>query len=559
MSRIKTQVLERVPQNAPQIANAFAGLQIVAANENQLAALDLYRRGLNVFPLVRGTKDVHFGAWGRLQTTRLLDPDRGNAEQRAEALEIFLRLFDATNIALMCGRTSQNLTVLDCENELSAQRHAREFARRGLRPWVVRTARGKHFLWLSDCEIANDRDNTEKPRGWEIRGHSCFVLTPPSIHPSGAVYEWLEREGEHPPVIERAALDWLELKPSVKARIYKPFEGGAFARLFKSTREFCEHGARCGDRNNRLFKAACDFQSKGFSLAEASAHLLHGCDLSGYDKSFTRRQAERTITSAYKRTRNTPKPNAKPISAPVWLRAATWAMSHKWESLQYRDRKSKSTKRVSKDTARFVFLACCERARRDALEVFRCARREIAELAGVRSGTAGNALLALEQAGFVLNRGYNRHGAHLIAFPQNVQKRTSNIEWFNIIGTVLHVGAKSDLFSNGKGLGRTAGRVLDVIAERPRSVQQIAERLDCDESTVRRALGKLAGHSVARKVGKCKWIGERLTHERINEIAQVRGALGKGQARKDLHARERARFVTLQMLANKHKKEKLIA
>jgi len=192
-------ILEQVANATRLQSPSVDAFEFVVTSETQSTALDLYRRGLNVFPLVRGTKNKHFGCWARLQTTRLVGPDTGKDEdERAENLEVFLRLFDDANIAVLCGRTSNNLTVLDCENNAVAEQHAAEFAKRELHPWVVRTARGVHFWWLSDVQIANNPGKKDELRHWEIRGHSCYVLCPPSVHPSGAIYEWAEREGDTP-------------------------------------------------------------------------------------------------------------------------------------------------------------------------------------------------------------------------------------------------------------------------------------------------------------------------------------------------------------------------
>lgn len=576
MNKPQTQVQVREIEHTPQIAPQIAALDFVAVSATQGAALDYYRLGLNVFPVVFGTKGAegknHFGKWGQLQATRLINPDTGkDDDKRAEALEIFLKLFDGVNLAIMTGRTSQNLTVLDCENEVVARKHAREFERRGLRPWIVRTRRGLHFWWFSNCECANNPDDKDTPRGWEIRGHSNYVIVPPSVlldRNTGEivhVYEWVTREGERPPVIEQGALDWLPIAPSVAPRGKAlPFSDNPLAGLFKSTREFCESGTREGERNNRLFNAACDFQSKGWAQHTAHDYLMHGCDLSGYDKSFSRRDAERTIQSAYNKARKAPKPNYTP-RVPTWGRAITWALSHKWQALEYTTTKrgKVSTRNVSANTARKVFVACCERARRDGREVFRAARREIAELASVRGATATNALRALVNAGYLLDRGTNDFDARLFAFPKNVQERTNTTEWLNSIGTLLHAGIKADVFSNRagdyKGLGEVAGRVLDVIAERPYTVAQVATRLNCSASTVRRGLKRLVAHNIARKVGRLKWVGDSLDGARLQEIARTCGTLGRGQARKDTHTGERAQRITNQMARNKYKREQRAA
>lgn len=552
-------MLETIASPMPQTClQSVNDVEMIVANETQLAALDLYRLGLNVFPLVRGTKDAHFGKWARLKSTRLLTPDTGKDEnERAEHLEFFLRLFDDVNIAVMCGRTSNNLTVLDCEGVEIGNYHAEEFAKRGLRPWKVRTARGYHFWWSSDCQVANNPDDKNTPRGFEIRGHSLYVLCPPSVHPSGAIYEWVEREGETLPFIPISKLDWLPITPQTTRRERVPFDDAPLARLFKKTQDFCEGGAIEGARDDRLFAAACDFASKGFALADALPHLMHGCEISGFDKSFTQRQAERTVASAFKKSRQ----SIKPVTlTPIWARAAAWAASHDWQSLPYTitDKTGRATtKLVSAQSLRAVFLACCVRQMHDGYTgsgVFRAAQREIAEIADLNQRTARQALRALTFVGYLLPCSSNDNDARLFAFSPNAQKCPSSSEWFNSIGAFLRVGVEADIFTHG-GLGKTSGRVHKIILERPYTIKEIGERLRLSASTVRKSIAKLRKKGLARKVGKHKWIGDKCDDARLTEIANECGTLGKSQAREAKNAEERARFATMEFLHNKARRE----
>lgn len=136
----------------------------------------LYGYGINPIPIQRGSK-TPFGWWRLLQTTRLA-PDR------------FDELFSNSNIAAICGRTSNNLLVIDSDT----QEHAGEIRRRmhdeRLPCWIRSSARGAQF-WLrcDDGEVQTVR------RDWgEIRGTGAYAVAPPSLHPEGDLYCWEDEE-----------------------------------------------------------------------------------------------------------------------------------------------------------------------------------------------------------------------------------------------------------------------------------------------------------------------------------------------------------------------------
>lgn len=74
----------------------------------------------------------------------------------------------------------------------------------------------------------------------------------------------------------------------------------AEARLSWKTRQFIEHGADSGTRNERLFTAACDLAGNGYNEREAGEMLLSAAVESG----LARREVERTIQSAYSKERS---------------------------------------------------------------------------------------------------------------------------------------------------------------------------------------------------------------------------------------------------------------
>src|SRR5690349_1022809 len=107
-----------IPQFPPFIqAGIYPNLDLLASNSGRLTAhlpeqtpvqtqaYTLFDAGLSVFPLPRGSKSGY--PWKRLQYTRL---------NRNDSVYGLSPLFAGDcNIAVMCGATSGNLFVLDCE------------------------------------------------------------------------------------------------------------------------------------------------------------------------------------------------------------------------------------------------------------------------------------------------------------------------------------------------------------------------------------------------------------------------------------------------------------
>ncbi|MGI8897881.1 MAG: bifunctional DNA primase/polymerase [Pyrinomonadaceae bacterium] len=121
------------------------------------------------------------------------------------------------NIGVVCGAASSNLAIIDAESKPSFTDQLKQCDRAGLaNTWVDETYRGGH-IYLSLPVAVKPR--SFKRDGYEVRAQGQFVLMPPSVHPSGAVYRFINR----PPSIIRVpsldALDWLGLQPAGKKKI----------------------------------------------------------------------------------------------------------------------------------------------------------------------------------------------------------------------------------------------------------------------------------------------------------------------------------------------------
>ena len=93
---------------------------------------------------------------------------------------MFPRLFQDANLAVMMGRLSDNLFVLDCDSRAAFEFVRDGLAERGIRAWVRSSTRGGQF-WLrcADGEIEN-----AKPRpDLDVIGTHKYSVAPPSTSP----------------------------------------------------------------------------------------------------------------------------------------------------------------------------------------------------------------------------------------------------------------------------------------------------------------------------------------------------------------------------------------
>lgn len=176
---------------------------------------------------------------------------------------------------------------------------------------VAQTARGLH-IWFADWP--REWRNTKLGSQLDLKTVGGYVAAPPSVHPSGAVYTWLDsivnEDGTiHAPMMMPDPLRaWLEqtdkLLDSFKApplpeRAWvlrdgvfqvetQPASMGALVHTIEHT--------RAGDRNNILFWAAARAREDGFSRDEALAVLGEAAVAAG----LTAQEAKTAIRSGYR-------------------------------------------------------------------------------------------------------------------------------------------------------------------------------------------------------------------------------------------------------------------
>ncbi|MCA9914377.1 MAG: bifunctional DNA primase/polymerase, partial [Anaerolineae bacterium] len=338
----------------------------VVLSPNQQTALTLYDLGLNIFPQPIGKKGGL--PWKALQFIRLDRDDPAYGLTKVFA--------GNSNLAVMCGRTSGNLFVIDCESPATLRYHMQQLRQRQIPLWVVQTARGGHiYLRAAEGEVHNIAPGILKDA--EIKGQMGYVLAPPSVHPSGAIYTWLHQEGDNIPVVSVGDVDWLrnQTGDSVTLQVntsQSSYTAGVWRKphqpqkqLSRTTQEYLQQGHQLpeGSRNNRLFAAACDLAGNGYSEQHSLQMLSPIATGSGLEE----REVRTTITSAYSKPRTPSRQhNISVVADDRWWKMLLWVTKQQWQS------RTGATDRV-------MMLALIERARVYSNEngVFRASIREL--------------------------------------------------------------------------------------------------------------------------------------------------------------------------------------
>jgi hypothetical protein len=185
-------------------------------------------------------------------------------------------------------RPPAGVLVLDVDTQHGGPAQlAALFDRHGLLPatWQARTGQGGQHIWLR----ANGGPFRGKlAPGIDIKHHSGYLVAPPSIHPNGNRYEWLNHN------LIAYAPAWvrtLAAPPSPPPRTYAPASGSSSAALVHVVST-----APAGQRNSLLFWAACRAAEAG-TLTELHDQLTAAAIANGLDED----EVKNTLKSAARR------------------------------------------------------------------------------------------------------------------------------------------------------------------------------------------------------------------------------------------------------------------
>lgn len=146
-----------------------------------VAALSYARMGWAVIPLAPRSKVPmsEFLPIDRRTGKRSWTPFRDRPASEAE-IRSWFEHEPNINIGVLCGEASGGLVVVDVDHTPRQPLH--------LPPTVcASTGRGAHYYFKADQPVP-----TRRFEWGEVRGEGAYVVLPPSVHPSGALYEWAD-------------------------------------------------------------------------------------------------------------------------------------------------------------------------------------------------------------------------------------------------------------------------------------------------------------------------------------------------------------------------------
>lgn len=281
------------------------------------AALAYAQRGWAVFPLhspgrtslcdcgdeacTQAAKHPRISAWQK------------NASINERQIRDWWRKWPRANIGIACGKSS--LVVLDVDPRHGGDRALSELAKRHsgeryntevVNELVATLASetgggGEHYVYRAPLGVnIRNAANLDSLAGLDVRGDGGYFVAAPSLHVSGARYQW--RDGATEPGDVPA---WLV--PVLTRRNSQPLR--ASVRVFAPPRSVAEssaywleralHLAHEGNRNDRGFWLACQLRDSGLPQA-AAEQTLDDYAARAPGAGYTQREALNSVRSAYK-------------------------------------------------------------------------------------------------------------------------------------------------------------------------------------------------------------------------------------------------------------------
>jgi hypothetical protein len=266
------------------------------------SALQYAQRGWHIFPCRETPGEPYQDKKGKWITPREKTPYTANglydATIEPAKIQRWWKKWPGALIGVNCGKSGLFVIDLDTKHDKDG---IGEFTRLGLDDVGAlhsRTASGGLHIIFS----GTGKNSTGKS-GIDTRGEGGYFIAPPSVIIDGeypgryvALDDWTRTPGPLPAELQQA-LD--ALRPGKPKPGQIRTEGPARGKLSRATLEFLAHGAAEGQRNDRLFRAACDLAGNQYTQAEAEAMLLPVMLRVGTPETET----QRTIESAYSRSR----------------------------------------------------------------------------------------------------------------------------------------------------------------------------------------------------------------------------------------------------------------
>lgn len=530
---------------------------------SQERAIDLHKRGFNVFPIPHANKEPFVGtSLKRLYNSRLhLCGDGVDPCRHGKNAPTFASLFSGRkNVAVMCGKTSRNLLAVDCDSQPAYDLMGKELDALGVPYWAFTSHRGGcYLLRVIEGEVTNvPKSANVKHKDVELWGHSHYVIVPMSTHPLGTVYSWrgdtqpsfhFATTYETLPAVSVSALEWLGVtllkdnKPQAQ-----PFETfGLPAEYFvlsKRNRETLARGASEGERNTRLTALAYDLKGNDLAHEDVEADFLRSAQLC--TPAYGERKAIAILKSAYakERTRARKDSNSGEPSAQI-QRLYSFVNSYDW----------KVTFKRKARTRRAVFVACVERSAVEG-STFRASIRELAESVNRSYPYVGVCLRDLVNAGLLrLATSWDKasSGANVYAFGDiaKLLPKTYSITTHcntNVCFWQYEKNTNSDAYKDVfglKGLGVVAVEVLKALqAKKYKSIYAIAKNTGTAYTSVKRAVKLLVKHGLAiHSEAEGLYYAEAVNDTQLLNLSVKLATNGRAEMQRITHGIDRELFI----------------
>jgi hypothetical protein len=210
--------------------------------------MDFYlKQGFNVIPIGDASKQPIID-WKPYQTRKLT----------AAEIEQWFFSGATINIGIICGAVSENLVVLDFDEEKVYDK-VKEYLPDTFK---TRTGRGIHVYYRAEYAV---RGFKIADLGMDIKGEGGYVLAPPSLHPSGIFYEELKTRHVEDEVklikgdFKQALLGWL--------KNYKDWKPEKFVEKVDVAKYM--DGVKEGGRNEAAIRIASWFRARQMERVEA--------------------------------------------------------------------------------------------------------------------------------------------------------------------------------------------------------------------------------------------------------------------------------------------------
>jgi hypothetical protein len=334
----------------------------------QQSALCLHHMGFNVLPIPRvggeyDGKKPPYGSYSMLFYVRL-------------PFSSLPQLFESSNLAIICGRLSMDLFVLDCDTEESFQWVMDQLSRRNIETWIDKTPRGGHFWFLSkDGEVTNHKFHEEI----DVIGNRKYFVAPPSVHPTGELYYWYQRLGQLPCSVHLDQLAFIDGLKSSNGRNQADLPSKAHQVLVEGNTE------AFASNSEAEFSAVMSLAKAGYSEDEIIDlfEIYSPPHYSGKKDSqdWLKRYVLSTVFSI-----------TEEDFLPVPAKDASCHSNNPWPG-----RTGETDKRV--------YASLLTRARLERSVVFRASVRELAELSNVSKDTVCRSLGRLCHSGYIKRMG----------------------------------------------------------------------------------------------------------------------------------------------------------